>query len=247
MDKAVYIAMSSASNIMKAQEIHSNNLANANTTGFQADLAQMRSMGLYYGDGHNTRAYAQTENPATDFERGSMISTGRDLDVAVEGDGWIAVQAPNGGEAFTRAGSLKINAQGQLLTGNGLPVLGDRGPIAVPPADNVTVGTDGTITIQPAGQSSDVLSTVDRIKLVDPDYAALEKGSDGLVRRRDGQAEPPDAGTRLQSGFLESSNVSAVNELTNIMSLARQFEVNVKMMETMERNSEAATQLLRSS
>ena len=245
MDKAMYIAMTSGQNIMSAQAIHANNLANANTSGFQADFAQARSMGVYYGDGYSTRAYALTENPGTDFNRGALIETGRDLDMAVDGEGWIAVQAPDGSEAYTRAGQLKIDPQGRLLTGNNLPVLGNGGPIAMPPADKITLGADGTITIQPEGQSAQVLATVDRIKLVKPDYAELEKGIDGLIRRRDGEEQAPDASIRLQAGFLESSNVNPVDELTNIMALARQFEINVKMMKVVEENSTAAAQVLR--
>ena len=247
MDKAVYIAMSAGHNIMSQQAVHANNLANANTTGFQADFAQARSMGLYNGEGFSTRAYALAERPGTDFNHGALMQTGRDLDMAVEGDGWIAVQSPDGGEAFTRAGSLRVDPQGQLLTGNGLPVLGNGGPIALPPADKITLGADGTITIQPQGQGADALSVVDRIKLVKMPYSTLEKGADGLVRRTDGEEQEPDATVRLQSGFLESSNVNAVDELTNIMSLARQFEINVKMMKTIEENSSAAAQVLRSS
>ncbi len=245
MDKAVYIAMASGQNIMSAQAIHANNLANANTTGFQADFAQARSLGVYYGEGLSTRAYSRAENPGTDFQRGSLNETGRDLDMAVEGDGWIAVQAPDGTEAFTRAGSLKLDPNGQLLTANNLPVLGNGGPIALPPSDKVTLGADGTITIQPTGQPADVLATVDRIKLVKPEDSALVKGKDGLIRRRDGQEQIPDASIRLQSGFLETSNVNAVDELTSIMALARQFEVNVKMMKMIEENSAAASQVLR--
>jgi flagellar basal-body rod protein FlgF len=245
MDKGVYLAMSAGQNIMAAQAVRANNLANANTSGFQADFAQARSMGVYYGDGYATRAYALTEIPGTDFNRGSLIETGRDLDMAVQGEGWIAVQAPDGTEAFTRAGSLKIDPQGQLLTGNNLPVLGNGGPIAIPPADKVTLGADGTITIQPQGQSAEVLSAVDRIKLVMPDYKDLVKGTDGLIRRKDGQEQAPNASISLQSGFLESSNVNPVDELTNILALSRQFEVNVKMMKMMEENSSAATQVLR--
>lgn len=247
MDKAVYIAMSSGHNLMSQQAVHANNLANANTTGFQGDFAQARSMALYHGAGHSTRAYALTERPGTSFERGPLVETGRDLDLAVEGDGWIAVLAPDGSEAYTRAGSLKVDPQGQLLTGNNLPVLGNGGPIAIPPADSITLGADGTITIQPEGQAAEVLSTVDRIKLVKPEYADLEKGRDGLVRRTDGSEQAPDANLRVQAGFLESSNVNAIDELTNIMALARQFEINVKMMKVIEDNSSAAAQVLRSS
>ncbi|MFT5691414.1 MAG: flagellar basal-body rod protein FlgF [Oceanicoccus sp.] len=247
MDRGIYIAMTSGQNILSAQAVHANNLANANTTGFQTDFELAMSRPVIHGDGLKSRAFATTEGAGTNFSRGSMIDTGRDLDMAVEGDGWIAVQAPDGTEAFTRAGSLKISPEGQLLTGNNLPVLGNGGPIAIPPADKVTLGADGTITIQPQGQKVDVLSTVDRIKLVKPDYANLTKGLDGLVRLRDGEESVPDASLRLQSGFLESSNVSAVDELTQIMSLARQFEINVKMMKTMEQNSSAAAQVLRAS
>jgi flagellar basal-body rod protein FlgF len=245
MDKAVYLAMSAGQNIMSAQAVHANNLANVNTSGFQADFAQARAMGLYYGDGHPTRAYAMTENPGTNFNRGSLKETGRDLDMAVDGDGWIAVQTPDGGEAYTRAGSLKVDVQGRLLTGNNLPVLGNGGPIALPPFDKVTLGADGTITVQPEGQTAEVLATVDRIKLVNPDYVDLIKGRDGLIRHKNGDVQQPDASVRLEAGFLESSNVNAVDELTHITALARQFEINIKMMKVMEDNSAAATQILR--
>lgn len=247
MDKAIYVAMSTGQNIMSAQAIHANNLANANTNGFMADFAQARSMSVEMGDGHLTRAYAMTERPGTDFNRGALIETGRDLDMAIVGDGFIAVQAPDGSEAFTRFGSLKLDPNGRLLTGNDLPVMGNGGPISLPPADKVTLGSDGTITIQPQGQPPEVLSTIDRIKLVQPSYADIEKGQDGLIRRRDREEQEPDAAIRLQSGFLESSNVNPVNELTEIMGLARQFEINVKMMKVIEENSDAARQVLRSS
>jgi flagellar basal-body rod protein FlgF len=230
---------------MNAMAVHSNNLANATTTGFTADFAQARSQSVYYGHGFSTRAYALTENPATDFSRGSLIETGRDLDVAVDNDGWIAVQAPNGTEAYTRMGSLKISPLGQLMTGNDLPVLGNGGPIAMPPASKVQIGADGTITIQPKGQNPDVLATVDRIKLVKPDFRSLEKGPDGLMRNKDGQEAQPAADVALQSGFLEGSNVNAVDQLTHIMALSRQFEMNLKMMKTVEENSGAASRVLR--
>ena len=245
MDKGLYIAMTAGKNVMRAQAVHANNLANANTTGFQADFEQARSMPVYYGDGHSTRAYALAENPATDFRRGALIETGRDLDVAVSGDGWIAVQAPDGSEAYTRAGSLKITPFGQIVTGNGLPVLGNGGPIAIPPADKIQMGADGTITIQPQGQAATVLQVVDRIKLVKPEYSELKKGEDGLIRTRDGQAQAPDASVMLQAGFLESSNVNPVEELTKIMALSRQYAMSVKMMKAMEENSNAAAQIIR--
>ncbi|WP_205619984.1 flagellar basal body rod protein FlgF [Dasania marina] len=220
---------------------------NANTTGFQADFAQARSMGVYYGDGHSTRAYAMTESPGTNFNHGALIDTGRDLDVAVDTDGWLAVQAQDGREAFTRGGSLRLSPTGQLLTGNNLPVMGDGGPISIPPFDKLTLGADGTITIQPEGQAAGVLAIVDRIKLVRPNYEDLQKGLDGLVSRKDGQEEQPDPRVRVQSGFLEGSNVDTVDELTQIMAMARQYEINIKLMKTVDENSQAATSLLKSS
>ena len=247
MDKAIYIAMSAGQNIMSAQAIRANNLANANTTGFQADFAQARSMGVYYGDGYSTRAYAMTESPGTDFTRGALIQTGRDLDVAVDADGWISVQGKDGTEAYTRSGSLKVSPTGQLLTGNNLPVIGEGGPIAIPPFDKLTLGADGTITIQPEGQAAGVLAVVDRIKMVRPNYADIVKGQDGLIRRKDAQPQEIEPRLRLQAGFLESSNVDPVNELTQIMSLARQYEINIKLMKTVDENSQAATSLLKTS
>ena len=246
MDKALYIAMTNGQQTMDSMAVRANNLANVNTAGFMADFAQARSMAVYYGDGLPSRVYALTENPGTNLQKGALIETGRDLDVAVEGDGWLVVQAPDGSEAFTRAGNLKINPLGQLLTGNDLPVIGNGGPIAIPPADKITIGADGTITILPEGQQAAVLAAVDRIRLVNPEADALVKGPDGLLRRKDGQPQAPDAALRLQSGFLESSNVNAVDELTHIMALSRQFEMNVKMMSTLQENSSAAARILQS-
>lgn len=245
MDKAIYIAMTGGKHINRAQAIHANNLANANTDGFRADFAQARAMGVYYGDGHPTRAYALSESPAVDFNPGTLRQTGRDLDIAIAGDGWIAVQGFDGSEAYTRAGSLQVDALGQLLTAEGLPVLGEGGPVAIPPFDKLEIGDDGTINIQPQGQGVDILAEVGRIRLVNPNLQDLVKGEDGLLRHRDGAEVVADAGVRLQTGFLESSNVSAVHEMTEIISLARQFELQVKMMRTVEDNTRAASQLLR--
>lgn len=246
MDKALYIAMSGAKHNMRAQTLHANNLANVNTTGFKADFAQARSMPVYYGDGHPSRAYALEENPATDFRQGPMVETGLDLDIAVKGDGFIAVQSADGTEAFTRAGSLFVDALGMLRTGNGLPVLGNGGPIAIPAAEKMEIAADGTITAIPMGQGVDAPVQVDRIRLVNPPLDNLEKGSDGLIRPRANpeQEVPADATVRLVSGFVEGSNVNAVNELTSVMSLARQYEMQVKIMQTVKEDSEASARLL---
>lgn len=244
MDKALYISMSGAKQSMIAQQAHSNNLANVNTTGFKNDFAQARSMPVF-GEHHPTRAYAMTERPGTNFQQGPLNETGRELDVAIKGEGWIAVQAPDGSEAYTRAGDLQTDSNGILRTGAGLAVLGNGGPIAIPPSAKMEIGADGTISVIPLGQPADALAEVDRIKLVNPDNDQIEKGLDGLIRIKEGNpAAALDANVRLESGFLEGSNVNAVESLTEILSLARQYELHVKVMSTADQNSEAAARLL---
>lgn len=247
MDRAIFIAMTGAKHVEQAQALHANNIANANTDGFRADFAQARSRGVYYGDGHPSRAYVTTETPGSNFNQGALKETGRDLDIAVEGAGLIAVQAPDGTEAYTRAGSLRLDAVGRLLTGSGLPVLGNGGPVALPPSEKIELGLDGTITVQPRGQNAEVLAQVDRIKLVNPEPGTLRKGSDGLLRSTVDNELPADAAVRIQTGFLESSNVNLVEEMTQVISLARQFEMQVKMMNAVDENVSAASRLLQDS
>lgn len=245
MDKALYTAMTGAKHIVRAQTVHSNNMANVNTTGFKADFAQARSMPVYYGEGLPTRAFALAENPATDFSSGPSIETGRDLDIAVERDGFIAVQAEDGTEAYTRSGSLYLDSVGMLRTGSGLPVLGNGGPVAIPTAEKIEIAIDGTITVIALGQGLDEVAQVDRIKLVNPAINEIVKGSDGLFRSINAEADiAPDASVRVLSGFLEGSNVNAVNEMTSVLSLARQYEMQVKLMKTVEENSESSARLL---
>lgn len=244
MDKFLYISMTGAKHNMLGQSVHSNNLANADTTGFRSDFVQARSQGVYYGDGHPTRAYAQTENPAIDMGSGALIETGRELDFAIKGDGLIAVQANDGNEAYTRSGALNIGANGEVMTANGLLVLGDGGPLVIPPAEKVDIGADGTISVVGLGQGAQNLLQVGRIKLVSIEDANLVKGEDGLIRSKDGEALPLDGNIRLESGFLEASNVNVIHEFTEVLMLSRQYEMNVKMMSQAQQNSEASARLL---
>ncbi|QRY82145.1 flagellar basal-body rod protein FlgF [Pseudomonas sp. PDNC002] len=244
MDRMLYVAMSGASQNTKAMQAHANNLANISTTGFRRDFEQARAMPVF-GDSFPARVFAMSERPATDFTTGALQETGRDLDVAAKGDAWIAVQAPDGGEAYVRTGSLEIDALGQLRTGDGMPVMGNGGPIAVPPEEKIDIGDDGTITIRGQGNNPNALATIDRIKLVSPDPKQLEKGSDGLIRMKSGQPAPgADANASVQSGVLEASNVNAVDEMTSILALSRQFELHVKMMRTAEDDSQAMARVL---
>ncbi len=245
MDKALYIAMTGAKHTMRAQTVHSNNLANVNTTGFKADFVQARSMPVYFGDGLPTRAYALAESPATDFKHGPSIETGRDLDIAIEREGFIAVQGKDGQEAYTRSGSLYVDSVGILRTGSGLPVIGNGGPVAIPAAEKIEVAIDGSITVIALGQGVDSIAQVDRIKLVNPPLQDMVKGTDGLFHPINPEVDiEADADVRVVSGFLEGSNVNAVNEMTSVLSLARQYEMQVKLMKTVEENSESSARLL---
>ncbi|MCB5162851.1 flagellar basal-body rod protein FlgF [Marinomonas algarum] len=243
MDKALYLAMSGGVQTMNAQTIHANNLANVSTTGFRSDFEQARAMPVY-GNYHPSRVYAMTENPATRYTQGDMIQTGRDLDVAVAGDGFIAVFDENGQEAYTRAGDFQINAAGQLVTGRGLPVVGMSGPIFLPPSDSITIMSDGSISIVPQGGAGNEVAVLDQIKLVNPDQQNLRKEEDGLIHSRDGQIFQPDLNVTLATGFIESSNVNAVEEMTHIMNLARRFEMNVKMMDSIRNNADSSARIL---
>ena len=243
MDKMLYLAMSGASQNTLAQRAHANNLANLSTSGFRRDFEQARSMPVF-GDGYPARVYAMSERPATDFTPGSLQETGNELDVAIEGQGWLAVQAPDGSEAYVRTASMKIDALGMLRTGSGLPVLGNAGPIAVPPQQQIEIGQDGTISIRSLGEAPNVVAQVDRIKMVNPDPKSLVKGEDGMIRLKEPATQPADANVRLTSGFLESSNVNAVAEMTSMLALARQFELHVKMMRTAEDNASAVARVM---
>jgi flagellar basal-body rod protein FlgF len=244
MDHMIWLAMSGAKQTLAAQAAVTHNLANANTTGFRADFNVFRSQPVF-GDGLPSRVYAQSERPGVDFETGSILQTRNDLDIAVNGRGFIAVIAPDGSEAYTRAGDLHLAAGGTLETAAGHAVLGNGGAIAIPPAESLAIGVDGTISIRPVGQDASTLAQVDRIRLVNPDTNDLVKGADGLFRMRDGGEAAPDAAVRIVQGALESSNVNSVEALVAMISLQRQFELQVKAMRTAQEVDASATQMLR--
>jgi flagellar basal-body rod protein FlgF len=244
MDKLLYIAMSGAKETLRAQAANNHNLANASTTGFRADLSAFQSRAVV-GSGYASRVYATNATTGWDATSGAQIATGRDLDIAVQGDGFIAVQGRDGREAYTRAGDLRVDTNGQLLTGTGLQVLGDGGPVSVPPNVSLSVAPDGTVSIVPLGQGPETTASVGRIKLVNPPPTALERGADGLFRMRDGTDAPSDAAVHVTSGVVESSNVNAADSMVNMIELARQFELQVKAIRSAEENAQSSTQLLR--
>ncbi len=248
MDKALFIAMTGAMHNIRSQAARANNLANANTTGFKADFEQARAMPVF-GVVHPSRAYSLSERPATDIRDGHYNHTGNALDVAIRGEGWIAVQARDGSEAYTRRGDLQVDETGILRTGNGLAVMGNGGPVSLPQTRNITVGMDGSISVAGDG-NGELVAVVDRIKLVNPAAQGLfmDKGTDGLMRVRNNpnQVLEADGRVELETQTLETSNVSAVAELTAVLSLARQYEMSTKMMKTIDQNASKSTSMLRS-
>jgi flagellar basal-body rod protein FlgF len=243
MDRMVYLAMTGAKQTMLAQRLVSHNLANASTVGFRADLAAFESRDVL-GPGYPSRVNAVAQHRGWDTHMGHIEPTGRPLDVAIQGEGWIAVQTGDGSEAYTRAGDLHLTPLGLLTTGAGHLVKGNKGPVAVAKPQNVEIGSDGSISVIPEGQQPNTVSIVDRIKLVNPPREELVKGDDGLFRRADGQETKPDANVRIKSGNLESSNVNVAEALVSMIELARRFELQVRAMTTAERNHQAATRML---
>lgn len=243
MDRSLYVAMTGAAQVMRAQSEASHNLANVSTVGFRAQLGMFDSLPVQ-GAGLATRVNVVERPLGVDFSNGPQITSGRDLDVAIQGVGWIAVQARDGSEGYTRAGDLSISADGQLLTGNGLPVMGDAGPISIPPYSKLDIGNDGTISVVPQGQGPETVSSVGRIKLVNPDQTQLVRAGDGLMRLADGSDAPADAAVHLVSGVIEGSNVNPTEALTRMISLSRQFEMQVRAIKAADENAQAATRLL---
>jgi flagellar basal-body rod protein FlgF len=226
MSELLTSVMNGARLVMKAQAVNANNLANASTDGFRAELVHVSTV---------DDKERQTSTP--DFSAGMIRNTGRSLDVSVDGKGWIAIMTPEGGEGYSRRGDLRVDALGQLTNGAGQPVLGNNGPIALPPFTTMEIAGDGTISIQPLGQSPNTIAVVDRIKLTQPDEAQLSRGEDGILRLPPNISADADASVKLQPGTLEGSNVNAVAELLKMIDLSRQFEAQVKLMRSAEENS----------
>ncbi|MBU1264501.1 MAG: flagellar basal body rod protein FlgF [Gammaproteobacteria bacterium] len=243
MDRLIYTAMSGAKHILEQQATVSHNLANATTTGFRAQIDQFRAVPIQ-GAILATRAFVVDSTTGSDFRGGAIQHTGRELDVAVQGDGWIAVQAADGSEGYTRNGSLKLDENGQLLTRDGLTVLGDGGPLSIPPGRNIAVAKDGTISVVPDGSAATGLTAIGRMKLVNPPEADLVRGDDGLYRLKDGTPAGADLDVTVISGALESSNVNVVDGMVSMISLARQFDMQMKLLQHAENNDSKAAQLL---
>ncbi|MDT8999309.1 flagellar basal-body rod protein FlgF [Paucibacter sp. APW11] len=239
MDRMIYLSMAGAKAAMQRQDVLSNNLANVSSNGFRAEMAAFRSVPVR-GDGASTRAYALETTIGYNADPGPIQSTGRNLDVAMKGNAWLAVQGLDGTEAYTRAGAMDVNAEGLLVLRNGLQVQGDGGPITVPANAQVLIGTDGTITAKASNDARP--TTIGKLKLVTPE-APLTRGTDGLFRAADGDL-PADPAARLQDGALEGSNVSPVETMVGMIAAARQFEQQMKLLQIAQTQGQQSAKLL---
>ncbi|WP_298444943.1 flagellar basal body rod protein FlgF [uncultured Ferrimonas sp.] len=245
MDNFLYLAASGAKQNMNDLAVRANNLANAKTDGFKADMAQARSMQAF-GEGLPTRVFAMTERPATNFDSGSIQTTGRALDVAIKNEGWLVVQDAKGGEALTRSGSLRFDETGMLLNSQGRPVLGEAGPIFAPlPIEKVEISGNGMITVRPQGAPANAMEEIGQLRLTNPALNTLTKSEDGLYRQLQNPDYVSDVTVQLQTGALEGSNVNPIEEMVGMLAAQRQFDMQVKLMSTAEENDRAGAQMMR--
>ena len=244
MDRMLYIGMSGAKQAMEQQASVANNMANVSTPGFRAQINNFRAVPVV-GEEAPTRAFVVATTPGADFSHGPLTETGRALDVAVRGEGWLVVKTPDGGEAYTRVGNLQVGADGQLLTMGGRAVLGDAGPLVVPPGATVMIAANGLVTARGAGDPAVGGAEVGRLKLVNPPNIDLVRGDDGLFRMREGL--PPaaaDPAVALVSGVVEGSNVNPVETMVAMIANARRFEMQMKTIQTADINAQSANKLL---
>jgi flagellar basal-body rod protein FlgF len=242
MDRMIYTAMTGAKHILNQQATTAHNLANATSTGFKAQVDSFRAVPVM-SQGLPTRAFVTDATVSADFQPGAIQSTSRDLDVAIQGKGWLAVQRADGSEGYTRNGSLKVNENGVLQTATGMSVLGDGGPISIPPDVEITIAKDGTVSAVNSGSVPGATNVIGRLKLVNPDEASLTRAEDGTFVTPNGTAEI-DPNVILIGGALESSNVNVIDAMVNMISLARQFETQMKLIQSAENNANKASQLM---
>ncbi|SEM62909.1 flagellar basal-body rod protein FlgF [Pseudomonas sp. ok272] len=242
MDRLGYTAMTAASRTMTSLQVRANNLANANTPGYRADLEQSKAVAVK-GYGYDSRHLALAQGNGVSLASGTLMETGRSLDFAIKGQGLIALQGPEG-EVYTRNGNMQVDAD-LNLTVNGRPVLGEDGPIVLPEYDSLHIGSDGLVSVMPRGDY--LMAEVGRIKLVDVPAAQLQKNESGLLVTKTGEPAAVNDEVVLVSGHLETSNVSAIDQLVATMSLNRLFETQVKMMKAAEDLSEAGNRMIRGS
>ena len=248
MDRLIYTAMSGASQIMDRQAAVAQNLANVSSTGYRAEEHRLRAVQVQTQNTSPsavpTRAFVVDASTYSNFDSGTQQFTGRTMDAAINGKGWFVLSMPDGSEAYTRNGAFETDINGVVQNQNGVPVLGDAGSVTIPPDSKITLGADGTISIIPTTGAQNTTNVVGRLKLVNPPENTLVRGPDGLFRTNDGTPAPLDESVRLSDGYLEGSNVSPVEQMVTMISLSRQFEMQMQMLTNAQANDRSATQMI---
>lgn len=240
MDRALYVAANAATLALRAQAANSNNLANATTTGFRAEMVSSEAMPL-----SDSRQYSRVHEAGFSAADGAMQNTGNPMHVAMSGDHYLEVLGPDGQAAYTRAGDLRLNANGQLMNGAGHPVMGGNGPISLPPHETASVGSDGTISIVPEGAAGGTMVQIGRLRVMEIAPQDLQRSPDGLLRLTEEGVAAPAVGEVLNTGAVESANVNTAESLVKMIELSRQFELNVNLMRTVDENAAAGSRLIR--
>jgi flagellar basal-body rod protein FlgF len=241
MDKSLFISSHGAKNAMRQLEVLTNNMANVNTNGFKADQTFMQQYDASSKD-NNTRSYSKLEKIYTNFDPGSIINTGRDLDLAVDGDGFIAVQSKSGREGYARTGSLQMTPDGSLITSAGHLVMGNSGIINIPPSEKLHISPDGSISAVLLGTTD--LVPIDKIKLTNPNVTQLQKGEDGLFYMNSGASADDDINVKIVSGALEGSNVNVIDTMAKLIDLSRGYEIHTNYMKTIADNTSKSNEIL---
>lgn len=243
MDRLIYTAMTGAKHVFMQQAGVANNLANVSTNGFKAQEHRFMAVPVV-SEAMPTRAFVVDASVSTKFDEGPLMATGNAMDVAVKGKGWLTVQLPDGSEAYTRAGALDVDVNGILQTKSGVPLMGDGGPITIPPDNRIEIAADGTVSVVPIAGTPNNVNAIGRLKLVNPPEDQMVRGDDGLFRLKGGATAEVSTTVRLASGALEGSNVNAADTMVNLISLSRQFEMQIKLLQTADANAKQADQIL---
>ncbi len=243
MDRLLYTSLSAMRAAQSRQTATANNIANANTPGFRADMAATQA--LWLRGAAESRATASEEVLAADMRAGTVVATGRALDVAANGDAMFVVQSTDGEEAFARRGDFQLSDSGLLTTGDGHPVMGNGGPITLPPADSIAIDAQGRISIVPTGGDPTQPQEVAQLRLVTPGGSDAVKGLDNLFRVRGGGALPDDPDARVRSGHLEGSNVSTTQALVDMIEASRSWDTQLKLIADARDNDAATADLMR--
>jgi flagellar basal-body rod protein FlgF len=244
VDRFIYTSLSAMRGAMARQQATANNLANAGTPGFRADVAEAQALWID-GPSLEDRAMASEEVVNADLKPGPVTATGRDLDIAIRGNSLLAVQAPDGEEAYTRRGDLQLSASGLLTTGDGYAVLGEGGPITVPAAAKISIGRDGRISYVPVGGDPSQPQELDRLRIATPAGSPIAKGLDGLLRVKGGGTLPGDPDTEVISGALEQSNVTPSKALVDMIDASRAWDMQLKLISSARDLDGSSAELMR--